>query len=108
MYFFDLAEKQARTLVQGVFMKAVYGEKIMLAEVELEPGAVVPRHQHIHEQMGYVSAGELEFQIGDETKICRAGESYLIPSHVFHEVHVAPASPAKVLDVFSPPREEYK
>ena len=107
-YFFDLEHVQQKILVEGVRMKAVSGERMMMSFVDLEPGAVVPEHHHPHEQMGYVISGILEFQIGDEKKICRAGDSYIMPSDVPHRVTVSDDGPARVLDIFSPPREEYK
>ena len=108
MYFFDLNSIQEKQLVDGVRLKAVYGEKIMMSFVELEAGAVVPEHSHEHEQMGYVISGELEFKIGDEIRICRTGDSYLAPSNILHCVKASENGPAKVLDIFSPPREDYK
>ncbi|GAK50276.1 possible pectin degradation protein [Candidatus Moduliflexus flocculans] len=108
MAFFDMTTIPARALVQGISMKAVYGEQLMLMVVDLEAGAVLPAHHHHHEQMGMVLEGELHFTIGEETKICSAGDTYLIPSNVIHSVTVSKAGPAKVLDVFNPPREDYK
>ena len=108
MYFFDLDSIQSKMLVEGVNIKVAYGEKIMMSFVDLEAGAVIPKHSHEHEQMGYVIYGELEFQIGEEKKNCRSGDSYLIPSNVPHTAKVPDDKPAKVLDIFSPPREEYK
>lgn len=108
MSFFDLESIASKQLAEGVSLKAVYGEKIMLSFVEAEAGAVVPRHHHEHEQMGYVISGEFEMTIGDESKICRPGDTYLAPSNVPHSVKVSDKGPIKVLDIFSPPREEYK
>ncbi len=108
MYFFDFDAVMKKQLLEGVNLKAVYGERIMMSFVELDAGAVVPQHSHEHEQMGYVISGELDFRIGDEQKICRTGDSYLAPSNVIHGVKVSDDGPAKVLDIFCPPREDYK
>ena len=51
--------------------------------------------------------GELEFVIGGEIRLLRPGDLYIIPGGVDHEVKVG-GTPAKVLDIFSPVREEYK
>lgn len=108
MYYFDMNSVPEKELVEGVKIKVVYGEKIMLSFVDLDTGAIIPEHHHPHEQMGYVISGELAFDIGGEKKICRAGDSYLIPGNIPHSVKVSDDGPAKVLDIFSPPREEYK
>jgi quercetin dioxygenase-like cupin family protein len=108
MYYFDLTTVPIKELVKGVRLKAIYGEKIMMSFVTLGIGAVVPEHKHPHEQMGYVIKGELAFDIGGEQKICRSGDTYIAPGNVPHSVKVLSAEPAYVLDIFSPPREEYK
>jgi quercetin dioxygenase-like cupin family protein len=108
MYYFDLDSIPEKQLLEGARLKTVYGEKIMMAFFDLAPGASVPEHSHPHEQMGYVISGELEFEIGGEKKTCQAGDAYLIPSNISHKAKVLYDKPAKVLDIFSPPREEYK
>jgi quercetin dioxygenase-like cupin family protein len=49
----------------------------------------------------------LEFTIGDETRVVKAGELFVIPGGVEHSVKVG-EQPARALDIFSPVREEYK
>ena len=107
-YYFDMETVPVKPLVAGVRIKVVHGEHIMLSYVDLDAGAIVPEHTHPHEQMGYVLAGELEIEIGGEKKLCHAGDTYLIPSNIRHSVKVSAGWPANVLDIFSPPREEYK
>ena len=108
MYFFDLTAIAERAVLEGIRLKAVSGENVMMAFFDLDAGAILPMHQHPHEQMGVVMAGELEFTIGDETKICRAGDTYLIPSNTPHGAKVPLSGSAKALDIFSPPRDDYR
>ena len=82
------------------------GERMMLVEVTLEQGAIVPAHTHPHEQIGYLASGRLVFQIGDERRELAAGDSWLVPSNVSHQVTVL--EPSVAIDIFSPPREEYR
>lgn len=82
------------------------GERTMLVEVELAQGAVVPLHTHPHEQIGYLSRGRVRFVIGDEERELAAGDSWLVPSGVPHVVTALEDSIA--IDIFSPPREEYR
>ena len=108
MYYFDLDSVPEKQLLEGARLKTMYGEKIMMAFFDLDPGAIVPEHNHPHEQMGYVISGEVAFDIDGEKKICRAGDTYLIPGGISHSAKISDDGPAKVLDIFSPPREEYK
>ena len=82
------------------------GERTMLIEVTLAQGAVVPSHSHPHEQIGYLASGRLLFEVGDERRELAPGDSWLVPSDVPHQVTALEVSVA--IDVFSPPREEYR
>jgi quercetin dioxygenase-like cupin family protein len=82
------------------------GERMMLIEVTLDKGAVVPLHTHPHEQIGYLASGRLLFAVGDERRELAAGDSWLVPSNVPHQVTAL--EPSVAIDIFSPPREEYR
>jgi quercetin dioxygenase-like cupin family protein len=97
-----------RELFSGVTAQTFWGDKMMLSRVVLEPGGVVPPHQHPHEQAGVVLEGTLEFTIGGETKVLGPGEMYIIPGNVEHKVVPVGDQTAVALDIFSPVREEYK
>ena len=94
-------------LCDGVNARVVWGEKIMLSFVDLAPRSIIPGHSHPHEQMGIVLSGRFELTIGAESRLVKEGDAYLIPSNVEHSVRVL-ESQARALDVFSPPREDYK
>jgi quercetin dioxygenase-like cupin family protein len=49
----------------------------------------------------------MEFTIGDQTRIVRRGEGWMIPGGVTHAVRALEAG-AQALDVFYPHREDYK
>ncbi len=106
-YFIDPAEVDRRELAPGVMLRTMWGEKIMMSIVEIAPKAVVPTHSHPHEQAGMVLQGEFEFTIGGETRTIKQGESYVIPGGVEHEL-VGSEGWSMALDIFSPPREDYK
>lgn len=82
------------------------GDRTMLCEVELAKGAVVPLHTHPHEQIGYLSRGRVLFRIGDEERELREGDSWCVPGDVPHVVTALEDSIA--IDIFSPPRDEYR
>jgi len=81
-------------------------EGMMLIEVVLDKGAVVPSHSHPHEQIGYLASGRLLFELGDQRRELTAGDSWLAPPNVPHQVTAL--EPSVAIDVFSPPREEYR
>ena len=84
----------------------VCGEKVMMVHFTLDEGTEVPRHSHPHEQVGYVVAGEMTMTIGDENFRLGPGDSYYAPSGVEHSATAN--TDVSILDVFSPPREEYR
>ena len=90
----------------GVTMQPMTGSRIMLSWVTIEPESEVPLHQHPHEQVGFVLEGELTLTIGDETRLLHPGDAYTIPPELPHAAHTG-ATGCIVVDVFSPPREDY-
>jgi|TARA_Y100000780_G_scaffold228340_1_gene245747 quercetin dioxygenase-like cupin family protein len=106
-YFYKADDANQRELAAGVKLKTMWGDKIMMSLVELDPGSEVPLHSHPNEQAGMVLEGEFEFTIGTESKKVKEGEYYIIPGGIEHRV-VAGSQPARALDIFSPPREDYK
>jgi quercetin dioxygenase-like cupin family protein len=82
------------------------GERLMLIEGTMDEGSVVPMHTHPHEQTGYLVLGRMLFEIGEETRELKAGDCWLVPSNVPHKVTAL--APCVFVDVFSPPREEYR
>ena len=107
MPFFVIDERPEKPLFEGVKIRTLSGERIMMSFVYFEAHGVVPEHSHPHEQMGMVLEGEFELVIDGEARIVREGDAYWIPSDVPHSAR-ALGSPAVALDIFSPPREEYK
>ncbi len=106
-YFVDPSEVKRRELAPGVTLRTMWGDRIMMSIVEIAPKAVVPAHKHPHEQAGLVLHGEFEFTIGGVTKRVKQGDAYIIPGGVEHSL-VGSDGWALALDIFSPPREEYK
>ena len=82
------------------------GELLMLVEVTLDEGAVAPMHTHPHEQTGYLVSGRMLFELGAEKRELAPGDCWLVPSNLPHQVTAL--EPCVVVDIFSPPREEYR
>lgn len=88
--------------------RLINAERIMLAHVYLDKGAVVPWHAHENEQLTYILEGTLRFWLGDEdgeVVDVAAGEVLHIPSLLPHKAEAL----ERVLDVdiFSPPRSDW-
>ncbi len=78
----------------------------MLCEFFYEQGVVVPEHNHMNDQVGYVIYGLVELKIGDEVRVCQPGDSYAIPGGIVHQERILRDS--LVINVFSPPRNDYR
>ena len=83
-------------------------ERMMLAHVYLDEGAVVPTHAHENEQLTYILEGKLRLWLGeDESQVVdvSAGEVLHIPSHLPHRALALEKT--LDLDVFVPPRQDW-
>jgi quercetin dioxygenase-like cupin family protein len=107
LYFPTHDDCAHHTIFPGVTIATCSVDKMMLSLAELQPGAVVPEHSHPHEQVGIILQGRATFYIGGEEKTLGPGEMFRIPGNVKHRV-VALDKPAKILDIFSPIREDYR
>ena len=99
-YFYKADDANQRELAPGVKLKTMWGDKIMMSLVELDPGSEVPLHSHTNEQAGMVLEGEFEFTIGTESKKVKEGEYYIIPGGIEHRV-VAGSQPARGLQIIA-------
>jgi quercetin dioxygenase-like cupin family protein len=93
-------------LIDGVRLKSmVHGAATHLTEVRFVKGAVVPEHDHPHEQTGYLVSGSLRFFGDDGEIVVTPGDCWNFPSGVRHGAEALADS--VVIEVFSPIREDY-
>lgn len=97
---------QPKEIMPGYYGKLVHTETMTLVFWDVDKDAVVPEHHHIHEQIMHVIEGEFEFTLDGETKRYFPGAIVPIPSNLPHGGKAITA--CKLMDVFSPAREEYK
>jgi len=107
MGFIDLNQLKAIEIFPGVNAKIVSGDRLMFSYVDMPANCEAALHNHPHEQWGIVLDGEFDFTIGSETRHLSAGDAYMIPSNIMHGAKTGKTG-CRVLDVFSPPREDYK
>lgn len=106
MPFINADKLPKMELFPGALSSIVAGESIMLSFLVMEQGSKVPEHSHPHEQAGLLLEGKLQFRIGGEEMVMEPGDAFIVPSNMVH-AGVVVEGPAKVLDIFNPPREDY-
>ncbi|HZP79264.1 MAG TPA: cupin domain-containing protein [Pseudolabrys sp.] len=97
----------ARELAAGVNTRIFAGEHAMLSVVTLEPNAEGKLHHHAEEQWGVLLEGTAVRVQGGEEITVKKGDFWRTPGNVPHTMRAGPQG-ARVLDIFSPPRPEYK
>ncbi len=108
--FFNLDDQNQglfRQLAPGLTTRIFAGDQAMLSVVAFEPNAEGTLHHHPEEQWGVMLEGDGIRTQGDEEIAVKAGDFWRTPGGVPHTLK-AGANGARVLDVFSPPRAEYR
>lgn len=99
----DIYPKQ---LMEGITGHYAHGESMSFGLVEIAAGTIMITHQHNHEQITYLLEGELDMDIDGISYSLAPGSYHVIPSNVWHGAYAKTS--CKLIDVFSPVREEYK
>lgn len=103
----DHAQGIPRKLAEGITTRIFPGDNVMLSVVRMAPHSTGTVHSHPEEQWGVLLEGECVRIQGGEERAMKAGDFWCTPGGVLHGVRAGPAG-AVVLDIFSPPREEYR
>ncbi len=101
-----LSDIPVRELRPGFFGKFIHGDKGSVTIWDIKKGSRLETHHHLHEQITYVLEGELEMTIGEETILFTAGTTHVIPSNMPHSAIAH--TDVKVIDFFSPARDDYR
>ena len=96
-----------RKLGEGISTRVFPGDQAMLSVVRIAPHSTGTLHSHPQEQWGVLLEGELVRIQGGEEVAMKAGDFWRTPGGVEHSVRTGDAG-AVVLDVFAPPRDEYR
>lgn len=102
----QLSAVEAREIMPGYHGRMIHTQTMTLAFWEVEEGAVVPEHSHANEQVMHVLEGRFKLTVDGVDGIYQPGDLVVIGPHIAHG-GVA-LSTCKLLDVFSPPREDYR
>jgi quercetin dioxygenase-like cupin family protein len=93
-------------MLPGIVRKTLsYSDSMLVCEVRLAKGAVLPSHHHVHEQSSNIISGSVRYTVGEEEHIVGAGDSVMLGSDMPHAVEAL--EDTLVIDIFSPVRPEY-
>jgi len=107
--FFAADEVPWVELENGWRRKALFSGELTLVVFEAKGPTTGPieLHSHVHDQISYVAEGEIEAQVGNETRLVSTGGFFRVPANSPHGVRVL--SPKLVaIDAFTPPREDFR
>jgi quercetin dioxygenase-like cupin family protein len=103
----DLSQGIARDLADGVRTRIFPGENVMVSVVRISPNRAGEIHSHPQEQWGVMLEGSgVRIQDGVEHPV-KSGDFWQTPGNIPHGFRGGPEG-ALILDIFSPPRDEYK
>lgn len=105
MNILDLNKIEQKEIIPGFIARFIHADGFTIAHWDIEKGASLPFHSHIHEQVTHLTEGEFEMTIGGETKVFKAGSIVIIPSNVPHSGKAL--TNCKITDTFCPRRDDY-
>ena len=105
MPFIDFKTRKRVKIWEGITGTLHHSHQLTFAHVTLQTGAVLPEHNHIHEQWTHVIEGELLFNINGEENLLTPGMTAFMPSNIPHSAKAI--TECKVIDCFLPVREDF-
>lgn len=106
MPLITLDDLAVREIFPGLRARVLHTDRTSQSWVEIDAGATFPEHHHPHEQTVNVLDGTLELTVDGALHVLTAGRVFHIPPHVSHSGRARTA--CRVLDVFSPVRDDYR
>ena len=103
---FDVWAMEPREVVPGYRARFIHTKHTTHAYWEIDPDVPLPEHAHPHEQIVNVLEGTIVLTVAGTEHELHAGDCLVIPGGVPHAA--VARTPVRVLDVFSPVREEYR
>lgn len=101
-----ISDIKERELAKGIRGRYFHTLSNTIGYIDIDKGAILPAHSHFHEQTTQILEGQLEMTIDGVTQVLEPGILTLIPSNIVHSAIAL--TNCRVLDIFSPVREDYK
>lgn len=106
MNFYDLEKVENDNVSACYHRKAIYGESLAVARVEVQKGEVTQPHSHDTEEVIYVLQGEWSFHLPDGDVTLRNNQMLCIPAGVEHSSEVIEDTVA--IDICSKDRADWR
>ena len=101
-----ISSLEPRELISGHHGRFVHSAHTTHVYWKIDAGAQLPEHNHPREQIVNVLEGKYELVVNGETYTLEAGEVLVVPGGATHSGTAH--TDCRILDVFSPVREEYR
>lgn len=95
-----------RTVIPGFHGRFAHSSQMTFALWDVEEGAVLPPHRHPHEQVIHVLEGRFEATVDGVRSVLEPGMVGIVLPNTPHSGRAL--TPCRILDVFSPVREDYR
>jgi quercetin dioxygenase-like cupin family protein len=102
----DWGSVPAEQLAEGIERQMIWGERLMMCRLILQPQVVTAVHSHPHEQMTIVARGRVRFIVDGRDRIATAGDVLLFPANIPHGATMLDEE-VELIDIFSPLREDF-
>lgn len=101
----ELNQVEPFEIVPGYRARIVHSDSMTVAYVDIDAGASIPEHSHVHEQIVNMLEGEFVLTVDGKPLRLVPGNVVIIPSNVPHS-GIAKTD-CIILDVFHPIREDF-
>ena len=102
----NLQDLEKREIMPGFHGRMVHSDNMSFVYWDINAGALLPEHSHMHEQVVNVITGEFELVVNGESQTLGPMEVACIPSSAIHSGKAI--TDCYIIDVFYPVREDYR
>ena len=102
----DWSALPVERIADGIERQMIWGERLMVCRLTIQPHVVTPVHSHPHEQMTIVERGRARFFIEGQERIASAGDVLYFPGDVRHGATMLDEE-VVLIDIFTPVREDF-
>lgn len=95
-----------KEILPGFVGRFVHTQNMTFAYWSIAKEAALPEHSHFHEQVLNMLEGQFELTVDGNLHTLVAGDVVVIPPNVPHQGLAI--TDCRILDVFQPPRDDYR